>query len=142
MVYDAFKQQLPDIDPDETQEWIDALDQVIETSPARARFLLHNILLHARQRQIGLPSMVSTDYINTISPEQEPYFPGDEALEQNIRRIIRWNAAVMVSRANKNNEGIGGHISTYASAASLYEVGFNHFFRGRDAEGGGDQVFI
>jgi pyruvate dehydrogenase E1 component len=142
VVYDAFKQQLPDIDPDETQEWIDALDQVIETSPARARFLLHNILLHARGRQIGLPSMVSTDYINTISPEQEPYFPGDEALEQKIRRIIRWNAAVMVSRANKNNDGIGGHISTYASSASLYEVGFNHFFRGRDAEGGGDQVFI
>ena len=142
MVYDAFKQQLPDIDPDETQEWIDALDQVIEASPARARFLLHNILLHARERQIGLPSMVSTDYINTISPEQEPYFPGDEALEQKIRRIIRWNAAVMVSRANKNNDGIGGHISTYASSASLYEVGFNHFFRGRDAEGGGDQVFI
>ena len=142
MVYDHFKDQLPDIDPEETQEWLDALDQVIDSSPARARFLMHRVLLHARSRQIGLPSMVSTDYINTIAPEEEPYFPGNEEIELNIRRIIRWNAAVMVSRANKNNEGIGGHISTYASSASLYEVGFNHFFRGSDAEGGGDQVFI
>jgi pyruvate dehydrogenase E1 component len=142
VVYDAFKDQLPDIDPEETQEWVDALDQVIEGSPARARFLLHRILLHARARQIGLPSMVSTDYINTIAPEEEPYFPGNEEIEHRIRQIIRWNAAVMVSRANKAHEGIGGHISTYASSASLYEVGFNHFFRGHDAENGGDQVFI
>ncbi|HET7483240.1 MAG TPA: pyruvate dehydrogenase (acetyl-transferring), homodimeric type [Actinomycetota bacterium] len=142
MVYDAFKDQLPDIDPEETQEWIDALDQVIETSPGRARFLLYRILLHARSRQIGLPSMVSSDYINTIAPEEEPYFPGNEEIEHRIRRIIRWNAAVMVSRANKAHDGIGGHISTYASAASLYEVGFNHFFRGHDADGGGDQIFI
>ena len=141
-MYDAFKDQLPDIDPDETQDWIDALDQIIDLSPARARFLLHRVLLHARKRQVGLPSMVSTDYINTIAPEQEPYFPGNEELEKRIRRMIRWNAAVMVSRANKAYEGIGGHISTYGSAASLYEVGFNHFFRGHDDEGGGDQVFI
>src|SRR3990170_4531914 len=141
-MYDAFKDQLPDIDPEETQEWIDALDQLVDYSPARARFLLHRILQHARSRQIGLPSMVSTDYINTIAPEQEPYFPGNEEIERKIRQMIRWNAAVMVSRANKSHEGIGGHISTYASSASLYEVGFNHFFRGRGAEGGGDQVFI
>ena len=141
-MYDAFKNQLPDIDPDETQEWIESLDQVIEGSPARARFLLHRILLHARSRQIGLPAMVSTDYINTIAPDRQPYFPGDEDLEGRIRRIIRWNAAVMVSRANKKEDGIGGHLSTYASAASLYEVGFNHFFRGKDAPGGGDQVYI
>src|SRR3990170_1959435 len=136
-MYDAFKNQLPDIDPDETQEWIEALDQIINASPARARFLLHRVLLHARSRQIGLPSMVSTDYINTIAPEEEPYFPGNEDLERRIRRIIRWNAAVMVMRANKKYEGIGGHLSTYASAASLFEVGFNHFFRGKDAPGGG-----
>src|ERR687892_1790917 len=141
-MYDAFKDQLPDIDPDETQDWIDALDQVVDYSPARARFLLHRILQHARARQIGLPSMVSTDYINTIAPEQEPYFPGNEEIEHRIRQIIRWNSAVMVSRANKSFEGIGGHISTYASSASLYEVGFNHFFRGHDAEGGGDHVYI
>jgi pyruvate dehydrogenase E1 component len=141
-MYDAFRDQLPDIDPDETAEWIEALDSIIDRSPARARFLLHRVLFHARARQIGLPSMVSTDYINTISPEEEPYFPGDEDLEKRIRRIIRWNAVAMVSRANKEHEGIGGHLSTYASAASLYEVGFNHFFRGKDAPGGGDQVFI
>ncbi len=141
-MYDAFKDQLPDIDPEETAEWIDALDQIIDVSPARARFLLHRVLLHARSRQVGLPSMVSTDYINTIAPEQEPYFPGNEEIERRIRMIIRWNAAVMVSRANKAHEGIGGHISTYASSASLYEVGFNHFFKGKDAAGGGDQVFI
>ncbi|HEU4481092.1 MAG TPA: pyruvate dehydrogenase (acetyl-transferring), homodimeric type, partial [Actinomycetota bacterium] len=141
-MYDAFKHQLPDIDPEETAEWIEALDAIIDGSPARAKFLLHRVLFHARARQIGLPSMVSTDYINTISPEQEPYFPGDEDLEKRIRRIIRWNAVAMVSRANKDHEGIGGHLSTYASAASLYEVGFNHFFRGKDAPGGGDQVFI
>ena len=141
-MYDAFKNQLPDIDPGETQEWLEALDQVIDASPARARFLLHRVMLHARSRQIGLPAMVSTDYINTISPEQQPYFPGDEEIEKRIRRIIRWNAAVMVSRANKKEDGIGGHLSTYASAAALYEVGFNHFFRGKDARGGGDQVYF
>jgi pyruvate dehydrogenase E1 component len=141
-MYDAFRNQLPDIDPGETGEWIEALDQVIDASPARARYLLHRILLHASARRIGLPSMVSTDYINTIPPEQEPYFPGDEAMELRIRQITRWNAAVMVSRANKKHDGIGGHLSTYASAASLYEVGFNHFFKGKDADGGGDQVFM
>jgi pyruvate dehydrogenase E1 component len=140
--FDAFKDQLPDIDPDETAEWIQALDDVIETSPARAAFLLHRILQHARSRRIGVPSMVSTHYINTIPPEEEPYFPGDEDLERHIRRLVRWNAAVMVSRANKHLEGIGGHISTYASSASLYEVGFNHFFRGRNAPGGGDHVYV
>ncbi|HEX2236427.1 MAG TPA: pyruvate dehydrogenase (acetyl-transferring), homodimeric type [Actinomycetota bacterium] len=141
-MYDAFKYQLPDIDPGETREWIEALDQVIDHSPGRARYLLHQVLLHARSRQIGLPSMVSTDYINTIAPEQEPYFPGDEDLERRIRQITRWNAAIMVSRANKKYDGIGGHLSTYASAASLYEVGFNHFFKGKDADGGGDQIYM
>jgi pyruvate dehydrogenase E1 component len=140
--FDAFKDQLPDIDPDETAEWIEALDDLIETNPGRAEFLIRRIMMHARSRRIGVPSMVSTHYINTISPEEEPYFPGDEDIERRIRRLIRWNAAAMVSRANKHFEGIGGHISTYASAASLYEVGFNHFFRGRNASGGGDHVFV
>ena len=140
-MFDSYMNQLPDIDPDETQEWIESLDQLIDASPARARYLMHQVMTHARSRQIGLPAMVSTDYINTISAEQEPHFPGDEEIEHSIRRIIRWNAAAMVMRANKKFDGIGGHISTYASAASLYEVGFNHFFRGRDAEGGGDHVF-
>jgi pyruvate dehydrogenase E1 component len=142
-IFDQFKQQLPDIDPVETQEWIDSLDAVVEQAGEdRARFLLFKLLKRARQLQVGLPSLVQTRYINTISPEQEPYFPGDEEMEHRVRRMIRWNALAMVLRANSRFEGIGGHLSTYASAASLYEVGFNHFFRGPDAEGGGDQVFF
>jgi pyruvate dehydrogenase E1 component len=140
--FDAFKDQLPDIDSEETAEWIEALDDLIDRSPARAGFVLRRILHHAQSRRIGLPSMVSTHYINTISPEEEPYFPGDEDMERRIRRLIRWNAAAMVTRANKHFEGIGGHISTYASAASLYEVGFNHFFEGRNMPGGGDLVYF
>jgi pyruvate dehydrogenase E1 component len=141
-MYDPFTDQVPDVDPEETKEWIEALDQVIDASSPRARFLLNRLLHHARARQIGVPAMVSSNYINTIPPEQEPYFPGDEQIERRIRRIIRWNALAMVSRANKRNDGIGGHLSTYASAASLYEVGFNHFFRGKDAPGAGDQVYF
>ncbi|MEX2552611.1 MAG: pyruvate dehydrogenase (acetyl-transferring), homodimeric type [Actinomycetota bacterium] len=143
MPYDLFKGHLPDPYPDETAEWLTAIDDVAGThGHARARYLLHRIFLHARQRQIGLPSMVQTDYINTISPEQEPYYPGNEALEFRIRQLIRWNAAAMVIRANKLHVGIGGHLATYASAAGLYEVGFNHFFRGKDHPGGGDQVWL
>ena len=142
MVYDPLLDQLPDIDEEETKEWIEALDSVIDKSPARARFLMHRVLFHARSRQVGLPSLVSTDYINTISPEQEPYFPGNEKIEHRIRQIIRWNAAVMVSRANKKHDGIGGHLSTYASTASMFEVGFNHFFQGKDAPGGGDHIWF
>jgi pyruvate dehydrogenase E1 component len=137
---EVFGEQLPDSDPQETAEWLEALNQTIEQSPARARFLLHRLLREARTRNVPVASLVSTPYINTIPPEQEPEFPGDEDMERRIRRIIRWNAAVMVARANKHFEGIGGHISTYASAASLFEVGFNHFFRGKDAPGGGDLI--
>ncbi|HET7520831.1 MAG TPA: pyruvate dehydrogenase (acetyl-transferring), homodimeric type [Candidatus Limnocylindria bacterium] len=141
-VFDQFKQQLPDIDPTETQEWLDSLDAVVEQGGTdRARFLMYKLLKRARQLNVGLPPLVQTRYINTISPEQEPYFPGDEAIELRIRRMIRWNALAMVLRANTRFEGIGGHLSTYASAASLYEVGFNHFFRGAD-DGAGDQVYF
>ncbi|CAN5581336.1 pyruvate dehydrogenase (acetyl-transferring), homodimeric type [soil metagenome] len=141
-IFDQFKQQLPDIDPAETQEWIDSLDDVVAAvGPDRARFIIFKLLKRARQLQVGLPTLTQTRYINTISPEQEPYFPGDEALELKIRRLIRWNALAMVLRANTKFEGIGGHLSTYASAASLYDVGFNHFFRGSD-EGPGDQIFF
>ncbi|HEX2054607.1 MAG TPA: pyruvate dehydrogenase (acetyl-transferring), homodimeric type [Actinomycetota bacterium] len=143
MPYDVFAGHLPDPYPDETAEWLAAIDDVADTQGrARARYLLHRIFLHARQRQIGLPSMVQTDYINTIPPESEPYYPGNEALEFRIRQLIRWNAAVTVIRANKLHVGIGGHLATYASAAGLYEVGFNHFFRGKDHPGGGDQVWL
>jgi pyruvate dehydrogenase E1 component len=138
---DEFKQQLPDIDPAETGEWMESLDQVVEEEgETRARFLLFKLLKRARQRQVGLPPLTNTRYINTISPEQEPNFPGDEQLERRIRRLIRWNAVAMVLRANNQFAGIGGHLATYASAATLYEVGFNHFFRGREG-GAGDQIF-
>ncbi|MBI5710486.1 MAG: pyruvate dehydrogenase (acetyl-transferring), homodimeric type [Candidatus Eisenbacteria bacterium] len=137
-----FKRQLPDADPVETREWIEALDGVVEKAgPERADFLLRKVLKRARQLQIGLPGLVRSRYINTISPEQEQPFPGDEEMELRIRRIIRWNAVVMVVRANHLFAGIGGHLATYASSASLYEVGFNHFFRGKD-HGPGAQVFF
>jgi pyruvate dehydrogenase E1 component len=142
MYFDEFKQQLPDIDPAETQEWLDSFDELVESEGEhRARFLVYKLLKRARQLHVGLPPLTQTRYINTISPEQEPFFPGDEAIELRIRRIVRWNAAAMVLRANTSYPGIGGHLSTYASSASLYEVGFNHFFRGKDAEGGGDQIY-
>jgi pyruvate dehydrogenase E1 component len=138
-----FKQQLPDIDPIETQEWIDSLDNLIrDRGKARARFVIRKVLKRARMLNLGIPELVQTPYINTISPEQEPPFPGDERLEKRIRRMIRWNAVVMVTRANKHYDGIGGHISTYASSASLYEVGFNHFFRGKDDGSAGDHVYF
>ena len=100
------------------------------------------LLERAREKQVGVPALRSTDYINTIPPEREPWFPGDEDIERRIRAFIRWNAAVMVSDANRPGLEVGGHIATYQSAASLYEVGFNHFFRGKDHPGGGDQIYI
>ncbi len=142
MYFDEFKHQLPDVDPAETQEWLDSFDQMVaQEGENRARFLVYKLLKRARQLHVGLPPLTQTRYINTISPEQEPFFPGDEELERRIRRLIRWNAVAMVLRANNRFPGIGGHLSTYQSSASLYEVGFNHFFRGKDAEGGGDQIF-
>src|SRR5215475_14595398 len=143
IISDGLPSQLPDIDPTETSEWLESLDAVVESGGRqRARYLLLRLLERARERQVGVPSLRSTDYINTIPPEREPWFPGDEYVERRIRAYIRWNAAIMVSRANRPELGVGGHIATYASAASLYEVGFNHFFRGKDHPGGGDQIFI
>src|SRR6185436_1716276 len=129
--------------PNETAEWIAALDDVHRNAGReRADFLLRKVLKRARQLHIGLPGLIQSRYINTISPEQEPAFPGDEQMELRIRRIIRWNAALMVIRGNLHFGGLGGHLSTYASSASLYEVGFNHFFRGKDDGRSGDQVFF
>ena len=142
-ILNGIPSQLPDIDPEETQEWLDSLDGVIdEGGRTRARYVMLKLLERARERQVGVPSLTATDYINTIPPEVEPWFPGDEEVERRYRACLRWNAAVMVHRAQRPGIGVGGHISSYASAATLYEVGFNHFFRGRDHEGGGDQVFI
>jgi pyruvate dehydrogenase E1 component len=142
-LYGDFKRQLPDSDPQETLDWIEALDSVVRSAGTdRAQFILYRLLKRARQLDIGLPPLTQTRYINTISPEQEPPFPGDEQMEHRIRRMVRWNAVAMVLRANNLTPGIGGHLATYASAATLYEVGFNHFFHGKDAPGMGDQVFV
>ncbi|MGD0321992.1 MAG: pyruvate dehydrogenase (acetyl-transferring), homodimeric type [Acidimicrobiales bacterium] len=135
--------QLPDIDPEETAEWLDSFDSVIDArGRTRARFLLMKLLERARTKQVDFPSTVSTPYVNTIPQDEEPWFPGDESTERLIRRYVRWNAAVMVSRANRRSEGIGGHLATYASSAALYEVGFNHFFRGKSDGGFGDMVYF
>ncbi|XRQ13354.1 pyruvate dehydrogenase (acetyl-transferring), homodimeric type [Actinomadura welshii] len=143
IISDGLPSQLPDIDPNETREWLESLDTVIKTEGrGRARYVMLRLLERARELQVGVPGLRSTDFINTIPPEHEPWFPGDEHVERRIRAYIRWNAAIMVSRANRPEIGVGGHIATYASAASLYEVGFNHFFRGKDHGESGDQVFI
>jgi pyruvate dehydrogenase E1 component len=132
-----------DRDPLETLEWVESLDSVIgERGRDRAGYVLEKVVDRARQRRVPLHFPVHTDYVNTIPIEEEPPFPGDELMEKRIRRIIRWNAVAMVHRANTRFSGIGGHLSTYASSASLYEVGFNHFFRGRDQDRSGDQVFF
>ncbi|HEV2369110.1 MAG TPA: pyruvate dehydrogenase (acetyl-transferring), homodimeric type, partial [Acidimicrobiales bacterium] len=143
MIFDGFSHQLPDTDPEETREWVDSFDEVVEVEGrVRARFLLMKLLERARFAQVGFPATVSTPYVNTIPPDQEPWFPGDEYMERRIRAFIRWNAAVMVSRANSRSPGIGGHLATFASSAALYEVGFNHFFRGKEAGTPGDQVYF
>jgi pyruvate dehydrogenase E1 component len=143
IISDGLPTQLPDIDADETREWIESFDDVVRThGRARARYVMLRLLERAREQSVGVPGLRSTDFINTIPPEREPWFPGDEYVERRIRAYIRWNAAVMVSRANRPGLGVGGHIATYASAASLYEVGFNHFFHGKDHRESGDQIFI
>jgi pyruvate dehydrogenase E1 component len=142
-ILNGLPSRLPDIDPDETAEWIASLDAAIDGQGRnRARYLMLSLLQRARERGVGVPSLTATDYVNTIPPEAEPWFPGDEEAEREARRWIRWNAAIMVHRAQRPDIGVGGHISSYASSATLYEVGFNHFFRGKDHPGGGDQVFI
>jgi pyruvate dehydrogenase E1 component len=133
-----------DIDPIETAEWLESLEYVIESRGTdRAAFLIQTLGNRARQAGVELPPSTVTPYINTISASDQPPYPGNREIERRIKSIIRWNAMAMVVRANKQHEGIGGHISTYASAATLYEVGFNHFFRGRGESGyEGDQIFF
>lgn len=135
--------QVPDFDPAETAEWVEALDGLIDDRGGpRARYVLLNLLKRARERNVAIPTSFTTPYVNTIGVHEEPYFPGDEAMERRYRSWIRWNAAVMVTRAQRPGIGVGGHISSYASVATLYEVGLNHFFRGKDHPGGGDQVYF
>ena len=143
MTSDGSIHQLPDNDPGETQEWLDSLDSVVEVhGKNRARYLLARLLERAQDTNVNFGETVTTPYVNTIPSEEEPWFPGDEHLERRIRAYIRWNAAVMVTRANHEAEGIGGHLSTFASSASLYEIGFNHFFRGKDNGTVGDHVYF
>jgi pyruvate dehydrogenase E1 component len=124
--------QDPAVEAVETREWLDSFDYVLQTGgAARAAQLLRKLDAHARQTGTRLPFTANTPYVNTIPPHQQPEFPGNQKLERRIKSLVRWNALSMVVRANKLSDGIGGHISTYASAATLYEVGFNHFFRGR-----------
>ena len=140
---DLHVDQLIDANPDETAEWHQSLDSLIKhAGPARARYLMLSLIKRAHEANIQLPNLRLTDYMNTIPPESEPQFPGDEFVERRIRAYIRWNAAIMVHRAQRPGVGVGGHISTFASSAALYEVGFNHFFKGKDHPSGGDQIFF
>jgi len=128
----------------ETREWLDSLDYVLQSGgPAKVARLLRELTIHARQNGVKLPFTANTPYINTIPPDEQAMMPGSPDIERRIKSLVRWNAAAMVVRANKADEGIGGHISTFASAATLYEVAFNHFFRGRgrgDGPGNGDEA--
>ena len=140
---DGLLTKVTDNDPEETREWRDSLDALIaEKGAPRTRYILLSMLAQARQRNVNVPTQTTTPYVNTIAVEDEPYFPGDEGAERTYRRWLRWNAAVMVTRAQRPGVGVGGHISSYASTATLYEVGFNHFFRGKDHPGGGDHVLF
>ncbi len=140
---DAFAVNNPDRDPQETAEWLESLDALAKThGRGRAREIMLNLLRRSHELQLNVPLVPTTDYINTISPEDEPQFPGDEQLERTYRAWMRWNAAIMVHRAQRPGIAVGGHISSFASSASLYEVGFNHFFKGHDHPDGSDQIYI
>jgi len=133
----------PDIQAAETEEWRESLNYVLQQGgPERVIALFEDLKKHAARLGVKEPFTANTPYVNTIPPWDEPRFPGNRALERRIKSLIRWNAMAMVVRANKESPGIGGHISTYASAATLYEVGFNHFFRGRTDDFEGDMVFF
>jgi len=132
-----------DIDPQETREWLESMDSVLEAyGTDRAHFLLNSMIDHARRSGAYLPYSATTAYLNTIPLHQQPDYPGDRALERRIEAYIRWNAMAMVVQANRRSSEYGGHIATYASAAALYEVGFNHFWRAPSKDHGGDLVFV
>ncbi|MBX3116476.1 MAG: pyruvate dehydrogenase (acetyl-transferring), homodimeric type [Cryobacterium sp.] len=131
-----------DSDPEETAEWQESLDELIAAKgPERGKAIMLSLLKRSKELQLGVPMVPTTDYINTIAPQDEPEFPGDEEVERRYRAWLRWNAAMIVHRAQRPGISVGGHISTYASSATLYEVGHNHFFHGHDNPGGADQIF-
>ena len=132
-----------DLDPRETAEWLEALDQIVEEAGSdRVNFLLDKLTERARDNGVEVPIRTTTDYVNTITPDQEVPYPGDRALERRIKSLTRWNAMAMVAHQNKYDDGIGGHIATYASLATLLEVGFNHFFRGSYGDQPGDLIYF
>ncbi|MFK0400972.1 pyruvate dehydrogenase (acetyl-transferring), homodimeric type [Microbacterium sp. NPDC090225] len=140
---DPYSQDSLDSDPEETGEWQQSLDELVDAKGhGRGREIMLSLLKRSKELHLGVPMVPTTDYINTIAPENEPEFPGDEEVERRYRAWIRWNAAITVHRAQRPGISVGGHISTYASSAALYEVGFNHFFKGADNAGGADQIFI
>ena len=133
----------PDIDAIETNEWLDALNSVVQAGGhERAHFLIESLIDHARRTGIHIPYRANTAYLNTIPADQEQPSPGDHGLERRIRALIRWNAMAMVIRANRISTELGGHIASFASAATLYDVGFNHFWRASTPEQPGDMIFI
>ena len=132
-----------DGDPQETREWLDALEAVIEqVGPERAHFLIEKLIELGHRAGINIPYSANTDYINTIPVDRQPLAPGDYAIENRIRSYVRWNALAMVLRANQGKSNLGGHIASFASAATLYDVGFNHFWHAPSEKHGGDLVFV
>ncbi|MFW0154929.1 pyruvate dehydrogenase (acetyl-transferring), homodimeric type [Rothia sp. P6271] len=141
-VLSALTNSFKDTDTEETAEWLESFDELVETQGTeRAQFIVRSLLQRAGSRSVEVPMVTTTDYINTIPVDQEPEYPGDEQMERRYRAYLRWNAAIMVQRAQKSTIGVGGHISSYAGIATLYEVGLNNFFRGPEHPGGGDQIF-
>ncbi len=138
----TYRTDAGDPDPQETRDWIESLLTMVgQEGQERAKYVLRRVLQSAARAGASPVGTLNTDYVNTISATEEPQFPGDEAMEKRIRRMVRWNAVAMVHRANVKYAGLGGHLSTYASSATLYEVGFNHFFRGKEHPGGGDHIY-
>ena len=134
---------LPDLDPVETAEWLDSLDAVQQYRGAdRTQFLLSRLLHQARRHRVDLPQALTTPYCNTIPPEREEKSPGDRAMEHRLRSIIRWNAMAIILRANKDSSELGGHIASFQSAATLYDIGFGHFWHAPTDTHGGDLVFV
>jgi len=135
--------QIPNVDEIETQEWMESLDYIIKRrGPERVNSLLGQLRARALQAGVQIPFSANTPYMNTIPVDRQPIYPGNSDIEQRIRSLVRWNALAMVVRANREESGIGGHISTFASAATLYEVGFNHFFRARTRDSDGDVIYF
>src|SRR3984957_3713830 len=140
---DDIKARIPEWDPEEMDEWRESLDSVTaDGGPTKAAEILSRLQSHARLTGVDVRFTANTPYVNTIPLNQQPQYPGDHKIERRVKSLIRWNAMAMVLRANKLSAGIGGHISTFASAATLYDVGYNHFFRARTKDFEGDIVYI